>query len=401
MQLEDFIQPSAIKELTAPTGEALGLPGNIYGDGFYELEKRELFPKLWAAVAVGAQLPQAGDLLPVELAGRPLLLVRGKDETIRCFHNICRHRAMRLVDAPCRTGARITCPWHAFSYDLEGQLMATPNIGGFGINEAETFDRSALGLKPVRCETWLDIVFVNLDGKAPPLDEHLAAYRDTIAQYELGGLEHSVSLGTTYPANWKVFFEGALEDYHLPWGHPEIMDGVLAYETICRSDGRSYSAIRGAQVHAPEEAQQNSHKSAPAEESVNSRFPTLPHADRLPWGDFTSTIVPTALVVISPDEFVIILGLPESGEATRLDLHVYVLGEAAGGPNYAGQCERRRRYWRAILEQDERYVTGVQQAAARRDAAGIRIRFSPYWEQSVQDFQRIVINTIQDGGTAQ
>ncbi len=389
MQLEDFIQPSAIKELTAPTGEALGLPGNIYGDDFYELEKRELFPKLWAAVAVGAQLPQAGDLLPVELAGRPLLLVRGKDETIRCFHNICRHRAMRLVDAPCRTGARITCPWHAFSYDLEGQLMATPNIGGFGINEAETFDRSALGLKPVRCETWLDIVFVNLDGKAPPLDEHLAAYRDIIAQYELGGIEHSFSVGITHQANWKVFFEGGLEDYHLPWGHPVMMEGVVDLESICRSDGRSYSSHRGNMEFAPEDPSQTAVSNEPA------KFPRLPHMDRMPRGHFTSSILPTGLVVVDPDEFVVLTVLPESGVVTRIDVHVYLLSEAASGPKYAAMRERRKQRWQAILVEDDEFVTGVQKNVAWRDAAGIRTRFSPYWEHAVRDFQRVVINTIQ------
>ena len=98
---------------TAPAGEALGLPGRAYGEDFYRLEQRELFPRLWCVAGFSSDIPESGDMMPVELAGWPLVLVRGEDGEVRAFHNICRHRAMRVVPAPCRGHSALVCPWHS------------------------------------------------------------------------------------------------------------------------------------------------------------------------------------------------------------------------------------------------------------------------------------------------
>jgi choline monooxygenase len=101
-------------------------------------------------------------------------------------------------------------------------------------------------------------------------------------------------------------------------------------------------------------------------------------------------------LVIDPDGVAVVLSHPLDGESTRLDLHLYFLGDAATDEAHAATREHRAKEWQVILEQDLPYVTGVQKNATWRDTAGIRTRFSPYWEHSVRDFQRVVINTILD-----
>ena len=163
MRLEDFIDENALEALNAPLGEARGLPGCVYGEDFFELERRLLFPRSWCAVAVGAELPEPGDALPTSLAGWPLLLVRGRDGGIKAFHNICRHRGMRVVMEPCKGRNNISCPWHGWTYDLDGRLVGTPHLGGRGVHRVEAHDPDKLGLKPVRVGCWNDLVVVNID----------------------------------------------------------------------------------------------------------------------------------------------------------------------------------------------------------------------------------------------
>ena len=103
--------------------------------------------------------------------GTALLLVRTADGNIRCFHNVCRHRGVRLLEKPARGMRAVRCPYHGWAYDLDGRLRATPHIGGVGHHQAPGFRKSDRGLIPVRTGVWLDMVFVDLHGGAPDLAE--------------------------------------------------------------------------------------------------------------------------------------------------------------------------------------------------------------------------------------
>ena len=142
-----------------PIGTASGLPGRCYTEtSAYEEERRRLFARGWFCVAFASDLAAPGDLLPVDAMGTALLLVRTEDGGIRCFHNVCRHRGVRLVDKPERSRTAVRCPYHSWTYDLEGRLRATPHIGGVGRHEAPGFRKSGRGLFPVRTGVWLDMV---------------------------------------------------------------------------------------------------------------------------------------------------------------------------------------------------------------------------------------------------
>ena len=183
--LSDLLSDADQAELYRPSGEALGLPGSAYSSEFFALEQRSLFPRTWCAVGFASDIPEPGDAYPVDLAGWPLLLVRGVDRKVRAFHNVCRHRANRVVDAPCRELKRLVCPWHNWTYELDGSLAATPRLGGERLHHDEGFDTEGLGLKAVATAVWLDMVLVNLDGNALPFDAHIRPLEKELSRYQL------------------------------------------------------------------------------------------------------------------------------------------------------------------------------------------------------------------------
>ena len=118
-----------------------GLPARAYTDtAFLELENQTLFQRTWVFCGFAHELPRSGDLQPVEIAGQPVLLVRDSDDRTRAFHNVCRHRCLKLVEQQCNTGKLIRCPYHAWAYDLDGNLKASPHFGGTDTHDADGFD---------------------------------------------------------------------------------------------------------------------------------------------------------------------------------------------------------------------------------------------------------------------
>ena len=140
----DVLTPEIMGRLDADAATARGLPGRAYGAEFYELEQHQVFPKVWCTLALASDVPNPGDVAPVELAGWPLLVVRDAAAEIRVFHNMCRHRAMRLVNEPCNVGDVLSCPWHAWRYGLDGSLLASPRLGGEREHRVEGFAPAAL-----------------------------------------------------------------------------------------------------------------------------------------------------------------------------------------------------------------------------------------------------------------
>ena len=154
--LEQLLTAQEIADLQRPINLACGLPGKAYGETFYQLKQRELFPRTWCAVGTGSEIPNPGDVMEVDLAGWPLLAVRGTSGAVKCFYNICRHRGNKLVEGKRCNLQRLSCSWHGWTYDLDGNLLSTRDLGGAGVHEAPGFEPQSLALKQVRTERWLD-----------------------------------------------------------------------------------------------------------------------------------------------------------------------------------------------------------------------------------------------------
>jgi choline monooxygenase len=386
--LADFLSESERAALFRPAGEARGLPGRCYGDAFYALEQTHLFPRLWCAVAFASDLPEPGDMVPVDLAGWPLVLVRGGDGRIRAFHNICRHRAMRLVAEPCKGRSALVCPWHAWTYDLDGRLLATPKIGGDRRNSDPAIDTTGLDLREIVCGQWLDLVYVNIDGKAETFDRHMAPLNDLLADYEFSSLRYSgQQWGCDYPGNWKVSVEGAIEDYHLTWGHPQIVQGAR------ENNPRLHNADRVFFANSSARAYRDAKKDAGAVMGHDSRFPALldPKAEQR---TYFMSLFPTGCFQTRHNQVLQGLMLPDGAENTKVVFRHYYGGDAATDPALEEERRRQEAQWRLVFEQDIPFVRSVHENYKRRDAAGIETRFSPLWEANVQRFQQTVVETL-------
>jgi len=213
---------SAVRQ---PVATALGLPNAHYTDPAVFAEEREaLLLRQWAGLAVAADVPEPGDAKPLSFLGMPLLLLRGKDGTVRVFQNICRHRGMILVDGPRKIEGAVRCPYHSWCYSTEGRLVSTPHVGGPGQNTHDAIKRDDLGLIEVRSRVWRDVVWINMSGDAPDFDVAMASAIDRWRDFDQplfhGGADSRFTLEVQ--TNWKLAVENYCESYHLPWVHPGL-----------------------------------------------------------------------------------------------------------------------------------------------------------------------------------
>ena len=160
-----MLSPDEIRAVNQPIGEALGLPNKSYvSDEFLALEYQQVMGAGWIGVAFDDDVAEPGDLFPVVAAGQPLLVVRDNDRRIRVFHNVCRHRGTQLVDQPCSDKQQIVCPYHAWTYGLGGDLMATPNFRGPAVKERSAFPNGDQNLiENPRVRTWLTVGTFEID----------------------------------------------------------------------------------------------------------------------------------------------------------------------------------------------------------------------------------------------
>jgi choline monooxygenase len=210
----------------APLSEAATPPASWYVDPrIFDLEKRTVFPHSWQIVARAAQVRDAGQYITAEIAGEPILVVRGNDHLLRGFFNVCRHHAAAVVtDAEGKTQS-LRCPYHGWTYNLEGALIITPEFAG-----VRNFERSANGLLPIQTAVWEDWIFVKLDHNGPSLKEFLGKELiDKIQPLGLDKLHWMERRYYTVNCNWKVFIDNYLDGgYHVPHIHSGL-NSVLDY----------------------------------------------------------------------------------------------------------------------------------------------------------------------------
>ena len=224
--------PASIEQILAsykdgaPLAQASSIPAPWYVDPrIAELERLNVFSKTWQLMARTDQLQKPGDFVSARIAGEPVVVVRGIDNVLRAFFNVCRHHAAAVVTQPCGQASLLQCPYHGWKYGLDGSLKGTPEFEG-----VENFDRAANGLAPIRVETWECFVFVNLDPQAPPLLKFLAGLTNRVAPLEISRLYYFDRRTYDINCNWKVFVDNYLDGgYHVPHLH-KALSSVLDYK---------------------------------------------------------------------------------------------------------------------------------------------------------------------------
>jgi len=199
--------------------------GVYFSDERFEAEK-ELFGRIWLNVAEAAEIPNPGDWVVREVAVRSssVILVRGKDNEIRAFHNICSHRGMKLAWDDKGRGGKFSCPYHAWVYDSSGALTHIPDEGCF-----QHVDKKESGLTPIRCDIWEGLVFINLDAQGTQsLADYLGPLTERLKNVPFASYPYTARVGSMIDANWKLAIEAQCEAYHVRALHARTVSKMLS-----------------------------------------------------------------------------------------------------------------------------------------------------------------------------
>ena len=215
-------------DLARPLEEAETLPSAFYTDPrVLELERATTFSKNWQLVARADQLSGPGHYVTAEVAGEPVVVVRGADDVLRAFFNVCRHHAAAIMTDHAGSAPHLRCPYHGWTYGLDGALRGTPDFVGVC-----NFTREENSLVPVDVDVWQGLVFVRLERGGPEVRETLGRRLvDEMAALDLGALSYMEGRLYRLDCNWKVFVDNYLDGgYHVPHLHHGL-DSVLDYKS--------------------------------------------------------------------------------------------------------------------------------------------------------------------------
>jgi glycine betaine catabolism A len=194
-------------------------------DEVFRQEQEQIFSKQWLLVGHQSQVANAGDYFLVSVppssdyaaARESLIVIRDKSGVIHGFYNVCRHRGTRLKEDACGHASAIQCPYHAWTYRLDGRLIGAPHM-----DEVPGFDKADYSLRAVRLALWEGFIFVNLDENAMPLEEWFAPLNGKFSHWNMSILRPAKRIEYDVRANWKLMFENYSECYHCPGVHPML-----------------------------------------------------------------------------------------------------------------------------------------------------------------------------------
>lgn len=223
-----------------PLAEASTIPSSWYTDArIFQLEQQTVFSHSWQVAARLDQLKQPGDYVTTDIGGEPVVIVLGSDGRIRGFFNVCSHHAAAVMTEKEGHAKQLRCPYHGWTYSLEGELKGTPDF-----NDVCDFDRSENGLRPIDTGTWEKWVLAKIEGQGPPPNGGAALFEgrlnEEIAGLNLAKLHWFERRRYVLNCNWKVFVDNYLDGgYHVPHLHKGL-DSVLDYSEYRIENGERY-----------------------------------------------------------------------------------------------------------------------------------------------------------------
>jgi len=216
------------------------MPGWYYSDQrLFELEKNKVFADGWVCVGHQSEISKIGQYVTATIGDEPIVILRDRQKQIRAFSNICRHRGMTLVDGKGKASL-LTCPYHAWSYQLDGQLFKAPYM-----DAVEGFDPTVCALPEFKLEVWLGFMFVNISGVAAPLAPQLADLEPFLKNYHAEDRHSTQTWHEEWQTNWKALVENFMEGYHLSVTHATTLDYITPTE-LCEklASGEGFTAYR-------------------------------------------------------------------------------------------------------------------------------------------------------------
>jgi phenylpropionate dioxygenase-like ring-hydroxylating dioxygenase large terminal subunit len=296
--------------------DGVSLPGWLYHDAaFFAAEQRAFLRAAPQPVCHVSEIGAAGEWRTLDYLGESVIVIRGDDGRARAFANVCRHRGSRLVDGEAGCAARLTCPYHAWTYGRDGRLIGVPQR-----SEYPGLDPAALGLVPVALEEWRGFLFVTLEPGAPSVAEMMAPYEAEVAPYRFEELRPIGRL-TLRPRvlNWKTIADNYSDGLHIPVGHPGLT----------RLFGRGYRVEAGECVDRMEGDLVEAPSANPSERAYQQFLPEaahLPASHRRKWLYYK--LFPNVAFDIYPDQVDFMQFLPVSATQTVIREISYALPDS-------------------------------------------------------------------------
>jgi len=206
---------------TRPRGHSL--PRFFYNDpGLFEFDMAAIWHREWLFVGVESEVAGPGDYITLDVGGSPIIVLRDAEGEVRGFHNSCRHRGSKLLDDSCGTAKGLVCPYHRWTYRLDGSLAWAAHMG-------DAFDKAEHGLRPLHVRVVAGTIFVCLAEQAPDLDAYAAAVTPLMAPHQLSGARVALEERIVVRGNWKLMMENSRECYHCAAQHRDLMKTLLDY----------------------------------------------------------------------------------------------------------------------------------------------------------------------------
>ena len=344
-----------------------GLPAKAYTDkDFWQKESDTVFTNSWVFVGFVHELINIGDALPITIANQPILILKNAKGNIEAFHNVCSHRCLQLVDQRKNVGKIIKCPYHAWSYDLDGNLLASPHFGGTNNHKPKGFNNKKNGLRSIRIHIWNDWIFINLNNKAQPFEKYASTLIKQVNDINLKKINPVTTLDFgKINTNWKFLVENYIEPYHVQFVHKKTTSQPLKdHYTIV--DGMCY----GSGVDLKEE------DTSANSLSVSSKYLSL----------FPNFIIGTYY----PGQIGIHLNIPIEPGVTHQKRVIYTTD---GNDLSKKEISNLRDLWWKVHKEDHEICERLQlgrYSPVSKDGGLL----SPYWENSVRTFQQIVIKYL-------
>ena len=340
------ITPQELAAVAAPIEDARGMPNPAYTDqACFEFERDHILSKNWTAIGFVNQLENAM-VRPMDFMGLPILLTKSKEGQVKAFHNVCSHRGMKLVDEEKKTNGLIVCPYHSWTYSLEGELKATPHIGGVGVHTVKGFSCENRGLKEIRSHIWLGIVFINLDGNALNFEEdakvaieRAKSLMGASGEAELRSPELNGELTIEVECNWKLAIENYLEAYHLPFIHP----GLNSYSPLSE---------HSCEIHGEKTAGQLTTTFDPKLDSENP-LPMFSQWDpeRIRNGDYP-VVYPNLLLGFQANHVFAMIIHPLTVTSSREELAIFYVGKGASDVAFGEARKSNLNDWSTVFSED-------------------------------------------------
>lgn len=384
-QTHQLITMQQLDAVRQPIHTAKGMPNGAYIDNqLFQFERDSILANTWVALAYSSDIPAKGFIKPVDFMGLPLAIFRHREGHYNVFHNVCSHRGMQLVTEEIQVKSMVTCPYHSWSYDLNGNLKGTANIGGVGIHKIDGFSCAEHGLKKIRSQEWMGMIFINLSGQAPSFDDFIAPLVDRWSQFCGAEGWHDLHIAPTgsqlqleVKCNYKLAIENYCEAYHLPWVHP----GLNTYSPLEKHYNLIVSDYMSGQGSL-------CYNLADVAGTRLPRFDQWP-ADKLHQAEYVS-LYPNVLLGIQADHFFTIILEPLAPDLTRESLRLFYVTDRALGDEFSACRQAQLDAWKIVFQEDVFAVEGMQAGRASPGYAGGV--FSPVLDVPTHHFHTWVAN---------